>query len=79
LSAACGFRVFVPLLVMNLAVLTGHLHLSPGFEWIGSYYATATKSNGKAISPMQARGKRGGLLTKNNEMPGRFNTFHKID
>jgi hypothetical protein len=25
---------------MNLAVLTGHLHLSPGFEWIGSYYAT---------------------------------------
>jgi hypothetical protein len=40
LSAACGFRVFVPLLVMNLAVLTGHLHLSPGFEWIGSYYAT---------------------------------------
>lgn len=40
LSAACGFRVFVPLLVMNLAVLTGHLHLSPGFEWIGSDYAT---------------------------------------
>ena len=27
LSAACGFRVFVPLLVMNLAALTGHLHL----------------------------------------------------
>jgi hypothetical protein len=25
---------------MNLAVLTGHLHLSPRFEWIGSYYAT---------------------------------------
>lgn len=40
LSAACGFRVFVPLLVMNLASLTGHLHLSPGFEWIGSEYAT---------------------------------------
>lgn len=42
LSAACGFRVFVPLLVMNLATLTGHLHLSSGFEWIGSYYATVT-------------------------------------
>ena len=41
LSAACGFRVFVPLLVMNLATLTGHLHLAPGFEWIGSTYATA--------------------------------------
>ena len=40
LSAACGFRVFVPLLVMNLASLTGHLHLAPGFEWIGNYYAT---------------------------------------
>lgn len=40
LSAACGFRVFVPLLVMNLASLTGHLHLSPGFEWIGSHYST---------------------------------------
>ncbi len=40
LSAACGFRVFVPLLVMNLASLTGHLHLGPGFEWMGSPYAT---------------------------------------
>lgn len=40
LSAACGFRVFIPLLVMNLAALTGHLHLAPGFEWIESYYAT---------------------------------------
>jgi len=40
LSAACGFRVFVPLLVMNLTALAGHLHLAPGFEWIGSYYAT---------------------------------------
>jgi len=25
---------------MNLASLAGHLHLSPGFEWIGSHYAT---------------------------------------
>lgn len=40
LSAACGFRVFVPLLVMNLASLAGYLNLSPGFEWIGSEYAT---------------------------------------
>jgi hypothetical protein len=40
LSAACGFRVFVPLLIINLATLTGHLHLAPGFEWIGSDYAT---------------------------------------
>jgi len=40
LSAACGFRVFVPLLVLNLASLTGHLHLGPGFEWMGSPHAT---------------------------------------
>jgi hypothetical protein len=30
----------MPLLMMNLASLTGHLHLSPGFEWIGSYYSS---------------------------------------
>jgi hypothetical protein len=36
LSAACGFRVFVPLLGMNLAHLSGHLQLGSGFEWIGS-------------------------------------------
>ena len=42
LSAACGFRIFVPLLVMNLAVLSGHLHVTPGFEWIGGYSATMT-------------------------------------
>jgi len=40
LSAACGFRVFLPLLVMNLASLSGQLHLASGFAWIGSYYAT---------------------------------------
>ena len=40
LSAACGFRVFLPLLVMNLASLTGYLQLSPGFEWVGGTPAT---------------------------------------
>ena len=36
LSAACGFRVFVPLLVMSVASASGHLTLGSGFEWIGS-------------------------------------------
>ena len=36
LAAACGFRVFVPLLVTSLAAQTGHLTLSGSFEWIGS-------------------------------------------
>ena len=40
LSAACGFRVFMPLLVMNLAALSGQLHLSPDFLWLGSQSAT---------------------------------------
>jgi len=39
LSAACGFRVFIPLLVMSIASLSGHLALSPGFQWIGTYPA----------------------------------------
>jgi len=36
LSAACGFRIFVPLLVMGVASRSGHIVLAPGFEWIGS-------------------------------------------
>ena len=36
LSAACGFRVFVPLLVVSIASRSGHLRLSSGFEWMGS-------------------------------------------
>jgi hypothetical protein len=47
LSAACGFRVFVPLLIMSIAAKTGHLTLAPAFQWIGSdialwTFATAT-------------------------------------
>jgi hypothetical protein len=44
LSAACGFRVFVPLLVLSAASLTGHLTLAPGFAWVGSYPALITFS-----------------------------------
>ena len=36
LSAACGFRVFVPPLAMSLAALYGHFPLSSGFEWLGT-------------------------------------------
>ena len=39
LSAACGLRVFVPLLIMSIASLSGHLTLAHGFEWIGTYPA----------------------------------------
>ena len=39
LSAACGFRVFVPMLVMSIAVHSGHLEPASGFEWLGSWVA----------------------------------------
>jgi hypothetical protein len=39
LSAATGFRIFVPFLVASIASLTGYLPLSPAFEWIGTYPA----------------------------------------
>ena len=44
LSAACGFRIFVPLLVMSIAANAGHLHLAPSFAWIGSPGALVTFS-----------------------------------
>ena len=34
LSAACGFRVFVPLLVMSVASLVGWFEPMKGFEWL---------------------------------------------
>lgn len=42
LAAACGFRIFVPLLIMSIASLSGSLTLSPEFEWIATYPALAT-------------------------------------
>ena len=42
LSAACGFRIFVPLLVMSIAAKTGNLTLVPAFQWIGSDVALIT-------------------------------------
>ncbi len=36
LSAACGFRIFVPLLAISVASKAGHLALADSFEWMGS-------------------------------------------
>ncbi len=41
LSAACGFRVFLPMLVISIASWSGHLTLADGFEWIATPYACA--------------------------------------
>ncbi len=44
LSAACGFRVFVPLLIVSISAMSGHLVLAPGFEWLGSLPALSAFS-----------------------------------
>ena len=42
LSAATGFRIFVPLLVVNVAARVGLLSLAPSFEWVGGTPALVT-------------------------------------
>lgn len=37
LSAASGFRLFVPPLALSLAALGGNISLSSGFNWLGTY------------------------------------------
>ena len=44
LSAACGFRVFVPLLGLSIASHSGHLELAQEFAWLGSTVGLATVS-----------------------------------
>lgn len=39
LSAACGFRVFLPPLVMSISALHGDIQLTPEFAWVGTYPA----------------------------------------
>ena len=39
LAAACGFRIFVPLLVVSLAGQAGWVTLSPSMAWLGSFPA----------------------------------------
>lgn len=41
LAAACGFRVFVPLLGLSIAALSGYLDLNDNFAWAGTWPALA--------------------------------------
>lgn len=36
LSAACGFRVFLPPLIVSFGAMYGHIPLTSGFEWLGT-------------------------------------------
>ncbi len=42
LSAASGFRVFIPFLVVSIASFTGNLTLADSFSWIGTLPAMIT-------------------------------------
>ncbi len=41
MAASCGFRVFVPLLVVSAAAKGDLIDLSAGFDWMGSWPALA--------------------------------------
>jgi hypothetical protein len=41
LAAACGFRVFLPLMATSIAARAGYIHPSGGFEWLDSNVALA--------------------------------------
>lgn len=44
LSAACGFRVFVPILALSIASHAGHVQLDENFLWLATPAATITLS-----------------------------------
>jgi hypothetical protein len=44
LAASCGFRVFVPMLVMSVAVKAGLLELTEGWSWLGGWPAVISFS-----------------------------------
>lgn len=44
LGAACGFRIFVPLLVASIAIRGGFLTVTPEFTWLGGTAALITLS-----------------------------------
>ena len=44
LGAACGFRIFVPLLVAAIAIRGGFLTVTPEFAWLGGTAALVTLS-----------------------------------
>ncbi|MCB9682530.1 MAG: DUF4126 domain-containing protein [Alphaproteobacteria bacterium] len=49
LAAACGFRVFVPMLVAGLAAAAGHLTLAPDFAWLATWPALLALSLATAL------------------------------
>ena len=52
LSAACGFRIFIPLLIMSLASATGHIELSESMSWVSTYPAIIALSVASILEVM---------------------------
>jgi Domain of unknown function (DUF4126) len=52
LSAACGFRVFIPPLALSLAANFGHIHLAPGLHWVGTYPALIVFSTAAIVEAL---------------------------
>ena len=55
LSASCGFRVFVPMLVASIAAKMGIFSVNEGFQWLGSWpaiisFGTATVQGGTVLT-----------------------------
>jgi hypothetical protein len=44
LAAACGFRVFMPVLALSLGSACGLVDLGPGWEWVGAWPTLAALS-----------------------------------
>jgi Domain of unknown function (DUF4126) len=49
LSAACGFRVFIPMMGLSIAAISGHITLSHGFDWIGTWPALIAFTTATAL------------------------------
>ena len=49
LAAACGFRIFVPLLIISGAARGGHLELADSFQWMGSTPALIAFASATAL------------------------------
>jgi hypothetical protein len=49
LAASCGFRVFIPMLVLSIAGKSGAVTLASGFDWISSTPALVTFSVASAL------------------------------
>lgn len=52
LAAACGFRVFVPLLVLSLASRSGYVPLADNFAWMASTPALITFATATVLEVM---------------------------